>query len=113
MAKTNDFELSKQYLMNYIQNIKKYLSQCQIDLIKHSQSCPITTLSFDQIEHGLKEFVDRERNYLSTRNNEQLIQFKNHIHEKDLFKIISVYSSQVNQQVILNQNYIFLSDRIF
>ena len=59
----------------------------------------ITTLSFDQIEHCLKEFVDRERKYLSMRNNEQLIKFKDNIHEKNLFKINIYLFSQNNQQV--------------
>ncbi len=73
MANINDFELCKTYLTYYIQTIQTQLKQCQIELKKQSQSCPITKLTFDQIEHGLKELVRRERNYLSIRNNEQLI----------------------------------------
>jgi hypothetical protein len=99
MAKTNAFESSKEYLMNYLHTIQKHLSQCQMELIKHSQSYPIKALPFDQVELHLKEFVDCERQYLSTRNNEQLNNFKDAIHEKDLLKMISTYFSQINPQV--------------
>lgn len=50
-----------------------------VELTKHSQSYPIRPLPFDQVELRLKEFVDRERKYLSTRNNEQL---KRHLFEE-------------------------------
>jgi len=103
MAKTTDFDVCKKYLMNYIKNIKKQFNQCQFELIKHSQSCPIRTLSFDQIQYCLKEFVDRERKYLSTRHNDQLIKFKDDIHEKELFKTISTYFSKTNGQVNLDR----------
>ena len=103
MANTNDFELCKTYLMYYIQTIQTQLKQCQIELTKQSQSCPITKLTFDQIEHGLKELVHRERKYLSIRNNEQLIKLKDDIHEKDLWKTISTYSSKINHQVNIDR----------
>jgi hypothetical protein len=109
MAKTNDFELSKEYLTNYLQNITKHLSRCQMELTKHSQSYPIKALLFDQVELRLKEFVDHERKYLSTRNNEQLNNFKDDIHAKELFKMISTYFSRINPPQVnidtnLNQN---------
>jgi len=103
LAKTTDFDLCQKYLMNYRQNIKKQLNQCQFELIKHSQSCPIKTLSLDQIQHHLKELVDRERKYLSTRHHNQLMKFKDDIHEKELFKTISTYFSKTNGQVNLDR----------
>jgi hypothetical protein len=104
MAKTNDFELCKKYLMHYIQTIKTQLNQCQMNLTKQSQSCPITKLSFDIIECGLKELVDRERKYLSITNNEQLIKFKDDIDEKNLFKTMST-CSLINHQQVINLSY--------
>ncbi|CAF4889670.1 unnamed protein product [Rotaria socialis] len=85
MAKTNDFDLCKQYVMNYIQSNKKQLNHCQFELTKQEQQfqiCPIKELSFEQIEHRLKELVDRERKYLSKRNSDKLIKFKDDISEK-------------------------------
>ncbi len=69
-----------------------------MELTKHSQSYPITALPFDQVELCLKQFVDRERKYLLTRNNEQLVHFKDDIHGKDQFKMISIHMSQLYPQ---------------
>ncbi|CAF4078673.1 unnamed protein product, partial [Rotaria sordida] len=99
MAKTNDFDLCKEYLMNSIQNIKKQLNQYQLELAKQQfRTCPIIELSFEQIEHRLKELVNRERKYLSKRNNKQLIKFKDDFYEKELFKTISTYFPKTNEQ---------------
>ncbi|CAF4385705.1 unnamed protein product, partial [Rotaria magnacalcarata] len=84
MAKTNDFDLCKQYVMNYIENNKKQLNHCQFELTKQEeqfQTCPMIELSFEQIEQRLEELVDRERKYLSKRNNDKLIKFKDDISE--------------------------------
>ena len=83
------------------------LNQCQLELTKQSRSCSITKLSFDTIEYDLKELVNRERKYLSTRNNEQLIQFKDHIYEKNLFNTIST-SSLINYEQVINLFFSFL-----
>ena len=106
MAKTNDFDLCKQYVMDYIQNNKKQLNHCQFELAKQEQqfqTCPIKELSFEQMEQRLKELVDRERKYLSKRNNDQLIKFKDDIYEKALLKTISTYFPNTNEQVNLNR----------
>ncbi|CAF3336346.1 unnamed protein product, partial [Rotaria socialis] len=53
MAKTNDFDLCKQYVMNYIENNKKLLNHCQFELTKQEQqfqTCPMIELSFEQME---------------------------------------------------------------
>jgi hypothetical protein len=98
MAKTTDFELCKTYLMNYIENMKKQINLCQFELAKYSsQTCPIVGLSFEQMIHHLKQLVDRERIYLSKRNNDQLIKFKEEITEKDLLKTLPKTNGQVNR----------------
>ena len=102
MAKTNDFELCQEYLITHLQNIAKQLSECQSKLTTHSQLCPITALPFDQIEHRLKQLVDRERNYLSTRNEAQLIQFRDRIREQELMDTISTSFPLMNGQVELD-----------
>lgn len=99
MAKTEDFELAKQHLNNYLENIQKHLNQCQIQLTKHASSYPINALPFDQAELCLREFVYRERKYLSTKNNEQLSSFRDEIGEKHLFQIVSTSLSQMDLQV--------------
>ncbi|CAF3341725.1 unnamed protein product [Rotaria socialis] len=101
MLKTNDFDLCKQYAMNYIENNKKQLNHCQFELAKQEQqyqTCLIQGLSFEYIESRLKELVDRERKYLSKRNNDKLIKFKDDISEKKLLPTISTTTLMNNQQ---------------
>ncbi|CAF4358858.1 unnamed protein product, partial [Rotaria magnacalcarata] len=101
MAKTNDFDLCKQYVMNYIENNKRQLNHCQFELAKQEekfQTCPMIELSFEQIEQRLKELVDRERKYLSKRNNHKLIKFKDDISEKQRLTTVSTTSPMNNQE---------------
>ncbi|CAF1929236.1 unnamed protein product, partial [Rotaria magnacalcarata] len=101
MAKTNDFELCKQYVMNYIENNKKQLNHWQFELAKQEQqfqACLIQGLSFEYIESRLKELVHRERKYLSKRNNDKLIKFKDDISEKQQLTTISTTSLMNNPQ---------------
>ncbi|CAF1513519.1 unnamed protein product, partial [Rotaria magnacalcarata] len=100
MTKTNDFDLCKQYVTNFIQNNKKQLNHCQFELTKQEQqfqTCSIKELSFEHMEQRLKELVNRERKYLSKRNNDKLIKFKNDISGKQLLKTISTASLMKNQ----------------
>ncbi|CAF4397069.1 unnamed protein product, partial [Rotaria magnacalcarata] len=91
IAKTNDFEICHQYLLNHINDLKINLDQYQMELDRQSQSCPITTLSLDQIDHCLNEFVICQRKYLLMKNNNQLLKFKDNFHDKDLFKTVSTF----------------------
>ena len=84
-----------------------------MELTNHSQSCPIpdVTVAFHRIEQCLSQLVDRERMYLSMRNNNELVKFKDAIYEKNLFKGISTCSLIDDQQVSQNnfkQNRLFL-----
>ena len=80
-----------EYLCNYLENLKQQLQQCQLHLNEQSQSYPIISLSLEQIDQCLREYVHGERNYLSTRNNDQLSKFKDRIHEKNLYQTIATY----------------------
>jgi len=101
MAKTNKSELCQKYLVNYLEKIKKQLNQCETELTNQSQSYPtITTLSLNQLDPCLQEYVDCQRKYLYIRNKDQLIKFKDHIHQKDLFKAITTTTTPLtNNQV--------------
>ncbi|CAF2146793.1 unnamed protein product, partial [Rotaria magnacalcarata] len=63
------------------------------------QTCLIEELPFEQMEQRLKELVDRERKYLSKRNNDKLIKFKDDIFEKQRLRLITVsITSPMNNQ---------------
>ena len=84
--------------MNYIEDIKKQIDQYQIELAKQSEVwIPITSVSFVQIDHCLKEFVHCQRQYLSTRNNHQLTKSKDDIRITALFEIITSYYPTMDQ----------------
>ena len=84
MAKTDNFELCQQYVKTYLENIKKQLDQCELELRNQLQLCPIKILSIDHMNHCLQEYVTSQRKYLLMRNKQQLIQFKNNIQQTDL-----------------------------
>ncbi|CAF4887223.1 unnamed protein product, partial [Rotaria socialis] len=84
MAKTNDFDLCKQYVMNYMENNKRQLNHCQFELTKQ--------------EEQFQTFLDRERKYLSKRNNEKLLKFKDDISEKQRLTTVSTNSLMNNQE---------------
>ncbi|CAF4283618.1 unnamed protein product, partial [Rotaria magnacalcarata] len=63
------------------------------------QTCSIKELSFEQMEQRLKELVDRERKYLSKRNNDKLLKFKDDISEKQRLTTVSTTSPMNNQEV--------------
>ncbi|CAF1678614.1 unnamed protein product, partial [Rotaria magnacalcarata] len=86
MAKTNDFQICQQYLDNYINTIRKEIGTCHIQLNNQAQSYQMTTLSLDQLDHYLKEFVNYQRKYLSMRNNKQIQRFIDDFHEKQLLE---------------------------
>ncbi|CAF4038986.1 unnamed protein product [Adineta steineri] len=97
MAKTNDFDICQQFLITYIEDIKQQLNEQQVKLTENSASCPILPMSFNRMDHCLKELVDSERNYLLTYTENQLIKFKDCIQEKQLYELI------INQCPIVDQ----------
>jgi hypothetical protein len=97
MAKTDNFEIWQQYLTNYIRDIKKQIDQYQMKLRKQSALCPVTSVSFERIDHCLKEYVDCQRKHLTRRNNNQLLKFKDDLKENELFKNITTYYPTVDQ----------------
>jgi hypothetical protein len=108
---TNDTKLCYKYLLNYLEKLKKQFNQCQLQLTKQSQLCPITRVSLNQIDRCLKEYVQGERTYLSKRNNNQLIKFKDGIYEKDLCKTIATYRLTMNLVSVYNM-YILANEKV-
>ena len=101
MAKTNDFQICRQYLDNHINTIKKEIDTCHNQLNNQAQSYPLTALSLDQLDYYLKKFVDGQRKYLLVRNNKQIQRFTDDFHEKQLLETISTYRLNSIDQVCL------------
>ena len=66
-------------------------------LITQAGICPIIPIAFNRIDRCLKEFVDCQRKFLSTRNNKQLTKFNDNSRENKLFHIITTYYPTLNQ----------------
>ncbi|CAF2065837.1 unnamed protein product [Rotaria magnacalcarata] len=104
MAKTNDFQICRQYLDNHINTIMKEIDTCHMQLNNQAQSCPLTTLTLDRLDHYLEEFVDCQRKYLSIRNNKQLPKFIDNFHQNELFETISTYHlNNIDQNQYINR----------
>jgi hypothetical protein len=88
MARSNDFLFCQQYLINYLEHVKQQIEQYKLKLSQQSTLCPILPVSFDRINRCLKEFVDSEQNYLSKRNQNQLINFKDKLENRALYESI-------------------------
>lgn len=97
MAKTNDFELCRQFLISYIETMKQQLDDYVKQLTEQITTCSMTDLSFEELDQILKQFVDRQRNYLSRRNNETLNRFKQNIQNNHIFQSISTYYPTIDQ----------------
>lgn len=108
MAKTDDLKLCEEYLINYIEDIKKQLNSLERKLIEQVDLCPITWSSIEQIDHNLKEFVDCQRKYLLARNTHRLEKFKENIQNNQSFEVISAYYPTINQVDIKNNKWFYL-----
>lgn len=97
MAKANDFELCRQFLINYIETIKEKLDDHVKKLAEQIATCSITDISFEELDQTLKQFVDHQRNYLLKKNNETLNRFKFNIQNNQTLQDISNYYSTVDQ----------------
>ncbi|CAF4222111.1 unnamed protein product, partial [Rotaria sordida] len=103
MTMTTNFELCRRYIIKYIKDIEHELDLYQMKLREQTQLCPVTTLPLVQIDSHLKKLVQRERHYLSVRNNDQLNKFKDDLHVQQLFETISQYQLTFDHNEYRNQ----------
>jgi len=97
MAKTNEYQVCQELVMNYLYEVNHQCHACNIELTIQSQSCPSILLPLQTLDNDLKGFVYLQRKYLSQRKNDQLIKFKHLIHEKELFQNLSIYNLIADQ----------------
>ena len=97
-----DFDLCQQYLEGYIEILKEQFNECQLALMKQSKLFPATDTTLDPIDHGLKEFVESQRKYLSGRNDRQLVKFKDNHQDAKLYEALSK-CSLTQEQVSVGQ----------
>jgi hypothetical protein len=70
--------------------------------MKQSESYAITHVTLNQIDHGLKEIVDTQQKYLSSRIDQQLVKFKENRHHDKSYAALS-NRSLTQEQVSVEQ----------
>lgn len=110
MAQTDNFALCQQYVTTYLETMKNQLAQCELELEKQLQLCPIRILSIDHINRCLKEYVHRQRKYLLIRNEQRLNKFKDRIQTNNVFiqnsSIVSTLNHHQVNPYTIRTNYI-------
>jgi hypothetical protein len=99
LAKTNDYQLCQEFVVNYVHELNRQFHECILASIKQSQSCPSTLLPLETLDERLTEFVCLQRNYLFAKKKDQLKRFQDLIRERELFQ------SLMNHDVIVSQVY--------
>ena len=97
MSETDDFQLCRQYLTNYIEQLKEQINQCETELIMHINFHPIIPITFNQVDNRVKEYVNHQRKYLLTRNKNELAKFQDDIRANELYKVIINSYPNLNQ----------------
>ncbi|CAM4987477.1 unnamed protein product [Rotaria socialis] len=102
MAKTNEPDLCKQYIVEYLNEIKIHLDLCRIKLNTQAQSWISTLPSLEILDDNLKQYVRLQNKHLSTTIDKQLARYKNVLEEKKVLQQISFYLTP-NDQVLMDE----------
>ena len=112
MAKTDQLQICKQYVVTQLDNIKQQLDQCNLELITQAQTSlsssssslmAILLPSQEILDRCLKEYVSLQQNYLFRRMDQQLIKYKDEIYDQQLYRHLSAYNITIAQQQAIQQ----------
>ncbi|CAF1495225.1 unnamed protein product [Adineta steineri] len=101
-AKTNEFNLCQQYIVESLNQTKIHLDLCYAKLNTQSQSWISTLPSLDILDDNLKKFVRQQKKHSSTRINKQLKQYKDVLEENKSFQHISLYLTP-NDRILVDE----------
>ncbi|CAF1431400.1 unnamed protein product [Adineta steineri] len=103
LTKTNDYELCFQYVTNYIGQLNEQINQYETELTTQLSSYLMIPISVNQVDTCLKEYVDHQRQYLLTRNNNQLTKFQDEIQANQLYETIMTSYPNLNPNQFIDQ----------
>ena len=105
MAKTDKSEICQQYVISKLTNIRHQLDQCNMELFRQTESTSISILlpSFDILDKCLKDYVSLQQKYLFKRIENQLITYKDDIHDQKLYQQLFAYNLTTVQQQATDQ----------
>jgi hypothetical protein len=97
MAKSTEHQACEELVRKRLRRIQLECDQCAHELHIQSESRPVTLLPLESLDQKLKDLVHVQQKYLSIQMNAQLKQYRDAIHEKDLFQALSMDSLTVKQ----------------
>ena len=97
MAKSTEHQACEELVRKRLRQIQLECDQCAHELRTQSESRPVTLLPLESLDQNLKDLVHVQQKYLSVKMNAQLKQYRDAIHEKDLFQALSMDSLSVEQ----------------
>jgi len=105
MAKIDKPEICQQYVISKLTNIRHQLDECNMELFRQTESTSISILlpSFDILDKCLKDYVSLQQKYLFKRIENQLIGYKDDIHDQKLYHQLFVYNLTTAQQEAIQQ----------
>ncbi|CAF1515433.1 unnamed protein product [Rotaria magnacalcarata] len=104
IAKTDQFNLCENYIMTQLSMIDDQLDQCNNELDKQAQSTiPILLPSLENMDKDLTSYVSLHQNYLAKRIDQQIIRYKNEIHDQQLYQNLFTYNLTHIQRHVLEE----------
>jgi hypothetical protein len=104
MAKSDESEICKQFVMAQLTDIQHQLDQCGMELITQTHSSVLLQLpSVEDVDSCLKEYVRLQQNHLFKRIHNQLIIYKDDICDQKLYHQLSAYNITTPQQQTIQQ----------
>ncbi|CAF1434474.1 unnamed protein product [Adineta steineri] len=103
LSKTNDYELCFQYLTNYIGQLNEQINQYETELATQLSSYSMIPISVNQVDTCLKEYVNHQRQYLVTKNFNQLAKLQHEIQANKLYETIMTSYPNLNQNQFIDQ----------
>ncbi|CAF1383311.1 unnamed protein product [Adineta steineri] len=103
LSKTDDYELCFQYLTNYIGQLNEQINQYETELATQLSSYSMISISVNQVDTCLKEYVNHQRQYLLTTNNNQLTKIQDEIQANKLYETIMTSYPYLNPNQFIDQ----------
>ncbi|CAF3751880.1 unnamed protein product [Rotaria sp. Silwood1] len=102
-AKTRQSQLCQQFVENRLAELNQQYDQCTTELTAQSHSCPAKFLPLEKIDDDLKEFVQLEQKYFTTKINSRLTRYKDVIHENELWLTLCNPPLNIDQKNSIDQ----------
>jgi DNA-binding HxlR family transcriptional regulator len=87
MTQSSEHDLITNFVMERLRHLQSKLDQYNAELSAQNPSCP-TTLALDKVDEKLKQFILSHQKQMTKRMNSDLMKFKDHVHEKELFNTL-------------------------